>query len=251
MSPNPIAKVLSTLRRRRVRSLLMGGQACILHGAAEFSRDVDFAVAPTAANLDRLRAALSDLSAERLYFPPLAREPLLRGHACHFRCRARGVSGLRIDVMSVMRNADRFDRLWARRVRMALPGAGEIGVMSVPDLARIKKTQRDKDWPMVRRLVEADILRRRGVPPPSRVRFWFEECRTPELLLDLARLYPKRALEVARRRPAVAAARRGRVREIERCLRHEETRERAMDRAYWAPLRAELERWRLGRGMPS
>jgi hypothetical protein len=42
--PSPIGKVLSTFRKHRVRALLMGGQACILYGAAEFSRDVDFAV---------------------------------------------------------------------------------------------------------------------------------------------------------------------------------------------------------------
>jgi hypothetical protein len=36
---NPIVRVLSTFRRCEVRSLLMGGQACIIYGAAEFSRD--------------------------------------------------------------------------------------------------------------------------------------------------------------------------------------------------------------------
>jgi hypothetical protein len=36
----------------------MGGQACILYGAAEFSRDTDFAVLSSAQNLDRLREAL-------------------------------------------------------------------------------------------------------------------------------------------------------------------------------------------------
>jgi hypothetical protein len=61
----------------------MGGQACILYGAAEFSRDTDFAVLASPANLARLRRALDDLQA--------------------------------------------------------------------------KKTQRDKDWPMVRRLIEADF----------------------------------------------------------------------------------------------
>ena len=34
---NPILKVLSSMRTHRVRSLLMGGQACALYGAAEFS----------------------------------------------------------------------------------------------------------------------------------------------------------------------------------------------------------------------
>jgi hypothetical protein len=32
------------MRTHRVRALLMGGQACVFYGAAEFSRDTDFAV---------------------------------------------------------------------------------------------------------------------------------------------------------------------------------------------------------------
>jgi hypothetical protein len=42
--PNPIRKVLSTIRKHRVRALLMGERACVFHGAAELSRDTDFAV---------------------------------------------------------------------------------------------------------------------------------------------------------------------------------------------------------------
>ncbi len=56
MIPNPIAKVLSTIRKHPVRALLMGGQACVLYGAAEFSRDVDFAILADAGNLRRLRS---------------------------------------------------------------------------------------------------------------------------------------------------------------------------------------------------
>ena len=58
MSPSPIGKVLSTFRTHRVRALLMGGQACILYGAAEFSRDVDVAVLANPSNLARLEKAL-------------------------------------------------------------------------------------------------------------------------------------------------------------------------------------------------
>ncbi len=39
MIPNPIRKVLSSMREHQVQCLLMGGQACVLYGAAEFSRD--------------------------------------------------------------------------------------------------------------------------------------------------------------------------------------------------------------------
>ena len=42
----------------------MGGQACVFYGAAEFSRDTDFAILADAANLARLRKALAELQAE-------------------------------------------------------------------------------------------------------------------------------------------------------------------------------------------
>ena len=35
LDPEPIYKVLFTIRKHRVRALLMGGQACVFHGAAE------------------------------------------------------------------------------------------------------------------------------------------------------------------------------------------------------------------------
>ena len=100
MNLSPIPRVLSILRRHRVRALLMGGQACILYGAAEFSRDVDVAVAVDPGNLARLRAALTELGAEKVYFPRLTAAVLRRGHACHFRCHGPGLSGVRLDVMA-------------------------------------------------------------------------------------------------------------------------------------------------------
>jgi len=225
----------------------MGGQACILYGAAEFSRDIDFAVAVSPGNLGRLRDALAELEAEPIYHPPLAEEALRRGHACHFRCRAPGMHDLRVDVMGVMRNAEPFERLWSRRTKLRLPGVGVAAVVSRPDLVQIKKTQRDKDWLMLRRLVEADVASRAHRLNAGRIDFWLRECRTALLLQDLVRRFPRQAARVAPRRAAVASARRGDLRGVERALKREEARERALDRRYWAPLRAELERWRLNR----
>jgi hypothetical protein len=75
----------------------MGGQACILYGGAEFSRDVDFAVAVSPDNLRRLQGALRAQNAEPVFFPPLSAAVLKRGHACHFRCGAPATRGLRVD----------------------------------------------------------------------------------------------------------------------------------------------------------
>jgi hypothetical protein len=99
LTPIPILKVLSTFRTHKVRALLIGGQACIVYGAAEFTRDTDFVVRVNSANMKRLRAALAELEAEPVFFPPLRANHLLRGHACHFRCTAAEVVGIQLEVV--------------------------------------------------------------------------------------------------------------------------------------------------------
>jgi hypothetical protein len=68
---------------------LMGGQACVLFGAAEYSRDLDLAVLAT-------------------------------------------------EAAPYNTHADVF-----------------VNLLSLDDLVSAKKTQRDKDWPMLRRVVDA------------------------------------------------------------------------------------------------
>jgi hypothetical protein len=97
--PNPIRKVLSSIRAHRVRALLMGGQACVFYGAAEFSRDTDFVILADAANLARLRRALAELQAEPIAVPPFEIKFLRRGHALHFRCQHPEALRLRVDVI--------------------------------------------------------------------------------------------------------------------------------------------------------
>lgn len=230
------------MRTHHVRSLLMGGQACVLYGAAEFSRDVDLAVLADRDGLARLDDALTALHATVIAVPPFRADYLERGHAVHFRCGDGPSAGLRVDVMSRMRGVEPFERLWERRTTLVVDDAAsslEIDVLALPDLVAAKKTQRDKDWPMIRRLVEASYFGSRDEPTPARVAFWLAELRTPELLVACARAHPDAAQ--LSQRPAARAASSGDVAMIEAALLSEETRERELDRAYWAPLRAELE----------
>jgi len=222
----------------------MGGQACIFYGAAEFSRDTDLAILADAANLERLRAALGDLEAEVIAVPPFAGEYLERGHSVHFACRRPDVKRMRLDVMSKMRGVDAFPLLWERRTTATLFGGEMMEIVSLPDLVAAKKTQRDKDWPMVRRLVEANYFGFRDEPTPERIAFWLMELRTPELLVEAVVQHSAEAEERAALRPALLAAEKRALDEIEWELKAEEERERTLDRAYWAPLREELERLR-------
>jgi len=67
------------MKRSGVRALLMGGQACVFYGAAEFSRDLDLLILADAANLDRLRTALADLQAEPIAVPARRRSTFRKG----------------------------------------------------------------------------------------------------------------------------------------------------------------------------
>ena len=225
----------------------MGGQACVLYGAAEFSRDLDLTLLASPENLARLHSALADLQAERTDVPPFEREYLERGHAVHFRCHRPDAEGMRLDVMSRMRGVAPFPELWDRRTILTVENAQEIDVLSLPDLVTAKKTQRDKDWPMIRRLVEANYETFYAEPTPERIRFWLREMRTPELLAEVAARFPQDARFVSDRRAAVELARSGRIDDVQRALDEEMERERHADWEYWRPLRHELEQLRRQR----
>ena len=241
MIPNPILKVLSSMAAHQVQCLLMGGQACVFYGAAEFSRDSDFVILAEPENLERLKAALHHLQAEPIAVPDFDESYLHRGHAVHFSCRHPECSGLRVDVMSVMRGVDSFPALWERRTTLELSDGTHCHLLSVPDLVKAKKTQRDKDWPMIRRLVEANFFEHQMNPTPEHIDFWLRELRTPELLIQLASQYPKAADECRKTRRLLSWAVEGDFTALEHALREEETAERNEDREYWLPLKKELE----------
>jgi len=232
------------MRAHRVRALLMGGQACVFYGAAEFSRDTDFAILANAANLIRLRSALAELRADLIAVPPFEMKYLKRGHALHFRCQHPEALRMRVDVMSRMRGVEAFAKLWERRTSVELPDGTKCELMSLPDLVQAKKTQRDKDWPMIRRLVEAHYFEHNEKPEAARLEFWLLELRTPQLLLEVALAHKGLARRLAARRSLLRHAVSGNLTKLESALADEERRLRAKDKAYWTPLLNELERLR-------
>lgn len=247
MIPNPIRKVLSSIHQRKVRALLMGDQACVFYGAAEFSRDIDFAILVNPANLRRLTNVLDDLKAKVIAVPPFDARYLQKGHAVHFRCHHPEVSELRIDVMTKMRGVDDFQKIWKRRTTLSLEDGTVCELISIHDLVQAKKTQRDKDWPMLRRLVENDYFSHRENPTSAQLRFWFLEMRTPELLQELMSSYPGLGKKLACSRPVLKHAQNGDVALLSDGLLQEELAHRLADREYWLPLKRELEKLRQAR----
>jgi hypothetical protein len=235
------------MHENHVQALLMGGQACVFYGAAEFSRDVDFAILADATNLGRLRKALRDLKATPIAVPGFSLKHLRNGHAVHFRCQHPDAPRLRIDVMSKMRGVAPFSALWRRRTVIELPDGTECALMSLPDLVQAKKTQRDKDWPMIRRLIEAHYFQNQDAHTPARIRFWFTELRTPELLIELAAKNPNAARRLMPSRRLLEHAISANAESLITALASEESAERQRDREYWLPLKNELEELRRNR----
>jgi hypothetical protein len=125
-----------------------------------------------------------------------------------------------------------------------------VDSLSLPDLVASKKAQRDKYWPTIRRLVEVSYDKNFADPTPEQVEFWLREFRTPELLVDCARWFPDDAGRLVAERQAIEAALSPDLDAVRAALAAEESRERALDRAYWDPLKAELQALRHQRKRP-
>src|ERR1039458_251744 len=220
-----------------VQALLMGGQACVFYGAAQFSKDVDLALLASEENFSRLLVALSDLNAKRIAVPRFDPVLLARGHAAHFRCQGGEADRLRVDVMTRLRDLPEFDVLWARRTTIRDEGADTFELMSLQDLVQAKKTQREKDWPIIDALVEAHYRALGGEPEPERVTFWLAESRTPERLISLVQRFPNEAQTLSSRRPLLRLALAGASDALREALDAEVRAEQAKDGASWAPLK--------------
>jgi hypothetical protein len=114
-------------------------------------------------------------------------------------------------------------------------------LLSLPDLVQAKKTQRDKDWPMIRRLVESHYFQNRERATLAQIKFWLRELRTPALLVEVAESHSNECRKLLSERPLLTHAAAAQVDELDRALHEEETAERTQDKVYWTPLRKELE----------
>ncbi len=225
--------------------LIIGGQACILYGGAEFSRDIDFSIMPSSESLEKWRKALADLQAEPIFLPSFEQKYLEKGHGCHFRCHHPEAKGLRVDIIGRMQGCDEFPLLWKRRTVFDLPGTGKVNVISLPDLVQSKKTQRDKDWPMIRRLIEVDYLARKSSASQKGFLWWLKECRTPIYLKKIVKDFPNLRHKVVER-PWLKNILNYTDEEVGTILDEERKGFIIIDREYWDPLRKELERMRHG-----
>jgi hypothetical protein len=139
------------LNRSKVRYLVVGGVAVVLHGVDRTTRDLDLFPAPDRANLLRAIRALVKLG-----FQPTL--PVPAEAVADEEVRARWIRERNLMVFSMIDPRDTlhpvdlmivervpFESAWPRRVRARLQGVG-VPLMSIADLIKMKKLAgRDRD----------------------------------------------------------------------------------------------------------
>lgn len=107
-----------------------------------------------------------------------------------------------------------------------------------------KKTQRMKDWPIIEGLGAIHYRENAARPRTDWIEFWVMEIRTPELLVELVGRFPHETKALRARRPLLAMAEANDLDALRTALDAEVRAEQTKDRAYWEPLRRELEEFR-------
>lgn len=145
---DPFGQVLRALLRGRVRFVLIGGLAAVLHGVPRATFDLDIFVGRKGGE-----RALRIVEGLKFFPSPVDRPPtgaVKQRHQLYVHA-----SGAVVDVWFKPRGAD-FESLWNRRSRVRIGGL-LLPVASPRDLVRLKRaTGRPKD------MEDALFLGRRG-----------------------------------------------------------------------------------------
>lgn len=141
----------SLLRGRAIEGVLTSGMACVEYGLQQNTKDTDWIVAP--ALIERLVTLFGDLergvsggnwriSYRGLFGAPLDAEYLAGGWTSHLAAFD--------EPESAERHLDFFGR--PPRVGEAWQADADTGIATRDTVARMKKTDRPKDWPLVNAL---------------------------------------------------------------------------------------------------
>ncbi|HEX9724583.1 MAG TPA: hypothetical protein VGC53_09925 [Vicinamibacteria bacterium] len=168
MSPLQADEIFACLDRHRVRYVVVGGLAAVLHGSPLPTVDVDICPSLEPWNLDSLAAALEEMNArirtsdspEGVGFP---RDASFLGGVEVLNLVTRYGD---LDLMFLPSGTEGFSELAPRAVEMTIRGS-KVAVASLEDVIRTKEAaNRPKDQrmlPVLRRLLE-EIRKREGSP---------------------------------------------------------------------------------------
>ena len=145
----PVATVCAALNRAKARYLVIGGIACILHGYARATDDIDILIERTEENADRVLKALATL-----------------GYGFARAWTATEILKRQITVIGDDPRVDIFTVAWSIKYAQAAPRSDTVAVagvriplIGIDDLIATKRTGRLQDAADIEVLEE---IRRRG-----------------------------------------------------------------------------------------
>lgn len=192
---NPYLDLTQEFNDGCLRTLLSSGQAVVVHRLAIMSKDGDWIVREDAAALEHVLNVLESHGAHYRFGAPLDTRWLAGGWSSHFEF-ARGGMRLRTDFVSRPPRIDTatLATMWSEAERTG------SDVVDVVPLARLKLTNREKDYAVV------GDLARLMQDPADRLRY----SRSARDLLELAEAHPDLLSRITAERPALAAVPSGR-----------------------------------------
>jgi hypothetical protein len=140
MKPSDLPDIVvlaRTLNRHRVKWVLIGGMALILHGGNHSTIDCDVAFEKSRDNLESLQAALEELGARPKRAPEEGEFELdfsiLLGPFMHLKSLAGD-----IDLINRLPGIEKFDDLYQRSELIDI-GGESIRIASIDDMIRLKE----------------------------------------------------------------------------------------------------------------
>jgi len=179
----------------RVRAVLAGGQAAVLHRLAIMSKDGDWILREDPETTECVLSVLAEYGARYRFGAPLDVRWLEGGWSSHLEFQWQG---LRVRTDFVTRppriNQQSLQRLWRSVEGQDVPFAGAA------DLADMKKTNREKDYAVI-----GELARKMSDMDEQIL-----HARSARDLIALARQHPDRIQRLTGKRPALAAIEQGR-----------------------------------------
>jgi hypothetical protein len=205
---NPYVRLTHELNEGRLRAVLASGQAVVLYRLAVMSKDGDWILREDDEALAHAIQTLARHGARYRFGAPLDLRWLSHGWSSHFEFLEQGLR-LRCDFVTRPPRVSGAElaALWDAPVRKEAP------VVSLPLLAELKKTNREKDYAVIGELA-------RKMEDPRLEALYSRSARD---LLDLRQRHPDAVERAAAERPLLSRLDAGRE-EVERLLDEERRR---------------------------
>jgi len=191
MNKNIYLNLTDEFNSGRLRAILSGGQAVVLHRLALMSKDGDWILREDEECVGHILSTLETYGAVYRFGAPLDIRWLSGGWSAHFEFRREDIR-VRTDFVTrpPRLSSDRLACLWREQEHRAPP------FLDIADLIETKKTNREKDYAVI-----GELARLTGSIEDK-----LKYSRSARELLDLAGRYPGSIAEITKQRPALAAS---------------------------------------------